>query len=515
VSKEDILEGMTAVVVVRLPEPQFEGQTKDALATTEVLGIVNATTTEAITAFLADSKRKADARKVMEKISRATKARLAARMQRDVLRRKTALESSKLPSKLADCRSEDVTRNEILIVEGDSAMGCFTGDTQVMTTDGELSFRELVADWERGVSHFGFGAREDGGVDVVLLDEPRVTFEDSAVVSVHLGGGDAVRCTPDHLFLIDDGAWWRADQLCAGTVLASLNSNSTQRAVPHGDIRASGLVGSGVALLERAETVRIGSTDQLRWEGGRVVVEVIDYTERSAVYDLSVAGLANFALANGVFVHNSAKAARDSEFQALLPIRGKILNTWRATEKQMLENVECAAIISALGAGSGAGFNLDNMRYGRFVTLTDADVDGHHIRTLLLTLCWRYMRPLIVAGRAFASVPPLYRVTLSHSGEHIYTYSDEEQEELLARLAAEGKKIRDDIQRYKGLGEMSADQLAETTMYPGKRRLRRLTVADAQAASACFETLMGNDAAERRRFIVDKGGIVDPSRLDI
>lgn len=513
ISKEDVMEGMTAVVVVRLPEPQFEGQTKDALATTEVLPIVASCVSEAINSFLNDSKRKADSRRVMEKISRATKARLAARLQRDVLRRKTALETSKLPSKLADCRSEDVTRNEILIVEGDSAMGCLSGSTLVATVDaGPLSFVELVNDFHRGVVHKGYASDDLGDPVLVDLDEPRLTSVDAEVLTITLDNGESVACTPDHLFRLRCGDYRRADALAVGDSLMPLYSTVHSES------------GDSVILLNSSGqwvvSSTLGACDKVaRWDSHALANHKVVCSERSwsraDVYDLTVKRYHNFALAAGVFVHNSAKAARDSEFQALLPIRGKILNTWRATEKQMLENAECAAIISALGAGSGQSFNLENMRYGRFVTLTDADVDGHHIRTLLLTLCWRYMRPLIEAGRAYASVPPLYRVTLAHSGEHLYTYSDEEQAALLARLRSENKRIKDGIQRYKGLGEMSADQLAETTMYPGKRRLRRLTVADAKAASDCFETLMGNDASERRRFIVDKGGIVDPSRLDV
>jgi DNA gyrase subunit B len=331
VLKEDCFEGLTAVVLVRLAEPQFEGQTKEVLGTAAVAGIVNTVAGDALAAFFADPRRKADAKLVLEKIANAARARIAARAQRDTIRRKNALESSSLPAKLSDCRSDDFEATELFIIEGDSA-------------------------------------------------------------------------------------------------------------------------------------------------GGTV------------------------------------KAARDSEFQALMPIRGKILNTMRASEKQMLENAECAAIISAMGAGSGKSFDISNIRYGKLIVLADADVDGAHIRCLLLTLAHRYMRPLLEAGRVYSAVPPLYRISTS-STDHRYCYSDDERDEVLAEYAAAGKKVRE-VQRYKGLGEMDADQLADTTMTRTSRKLRRMTVEDAEEAAATFEMLMGNDVASRKEFIVVNGGLLPPDRID-
>ncbi|MGH3491546.1 MAG: DNA gyrase/topoisomerase IV subunit B [Actinopolymorphaceae bacterium] len=339
VTKDDILEGLTAVVAVRLAEPQFEGQTKEILGTPAASGIVAAIVRKELKAFLTSAKRgqKAQARAALEKVVAAARARLAARQHRDAQRRKNALESSALPAKLADCRSTGVDRSELFIVEGDSALG-------------------------------------------------------------------------------------------------------------------------------------------------------------------------------------TAKLARDSEFQALLPIRGKILNVQKASVTDMLKNVECAAIIQVVGAGSGRTFDLDSARYGKIVFMADADSDGAHIRCLLATLFWRYMRPLVEGGRVYTAVPPLHRIELVNpkkgQDKYIYTYSDAEYHRTRVQLEKRGIRHKEPPQRYKGLGEMDAGQLAETTMDPRHRTLRRLTAAGAEEAEAVFELLMGNDVAPRREFLVAGARDLDESRID-
>ncbi|WNM25699.1 DNA topoisomerase IV subunit B [Demequina capsici] len=339
IEKDDIMAGLTAVVTVRIPEPQFEGQTKEVLGTTPVRAIVSKVVETELGAIMSSSKRddKTQATIVMEKIVAEMRARVAARKQKEISRRKNALETSSLPAKLADCRSNDVESSELFIVEGDSALG-------------------------------------------------------------------------------------------------------------------------------------------------------------------------------------TAKLARRSDFQALLPIRGKILNVQKASVTDMLHNAECASIIQVLGAGSGRTFDLEQARYGKIILMTDADVDGAHIRTLLLTLFFRYMRPMVDAGRVYAAVPPLHRVEVMGSArrerEYIYTYSEKELQETLRDLKRAGRRYKEDIQRYKGLGEMDADQLAETTMDPEHRTLRRITAADAQAAERVFELLMGNDVGPRRDFIVAGAADLDHSRID-
>jgi DNA gyrase subunit B len=339
VEKDDVSAGLTAVITVRLPEPQFEGQTKEVLGTPAVKNIVANVLAKELTARLESSKRddKAQAALLLEKVVAEMKARVSARSHKETQRRKNALESSSLPTKLVDCRTQETEVSELFIVEGDSALG-------------------------------------------------------------------------------------------------------------------------------------------------------------------------------------TAKLARNSEYQALLPIRGKILNVQKASVSDMLSNTECASIIQVIGAGSGRSFDLSAARYGKVILMSDADVDGAHIRTLLLTLFFKYMRPLVEAGAVYAAVPPLHRVVIMNPGskpnEIIYTYSQAELENLLAKLEKTGKKYQEPIQRYKGLGEMDADQLAETTMDRSHRLLRRVRVEDAAVAERTFELLMGNEVAPRRDFIIDSADTFERDRID-
>ncbi len=216
----------------------------------------------------------------------------------------------------------------------------------------------------------------------------------------------------------------------------------------------------------------------------------------------------------------TAKLARNSEFQALLPIRGKILNVQRASVGDMLKNAECASIIQVVGAGSGRTFELEQARYGKVIFMADADSDGAHIRTLLATLFFKYMRPMVEAGRVFTAVPPLHRFELTNPRKgqerYLYTYSEGEYQRKLAELTKRGVGFKEP-QRYKGLGEMDADQLKETTMDPRHRTLRRITVDEGESlelAMATFEKLMGNDVAPRKEFIVAGAYALDAERID-
>lgn len=226
--------------------------------------------------------------------------------------------------------------------------------------------------------------------------------------------------------------------------------------------------------------------------------------------------VAELFIVEGDSALGTAKAARNAGFQALLPIRGKILNVQKASITQMLSNKECAAIIQVVGAGSGQSFDIEQSRYHKIIMMTDADVDGAHIRILLLTLFYRYMCPLIEHGYVYAAVPPLHRIALtgSHKGEYIYTYSDDELAGKLADLDKKRIGYNDDIQRYKGLGEMDADQLADTTMDPRTRMLRRIRMEDAAQASEIFNLLMGDEVPPRKQFIVDNADDFDRSKID-
>ena len=312
-SSDDTREGVTAVVSIKHPDPQFESQTKVKLMNAEVAGIVAAVTSDALAMFLEENPR--DAKRVVERCLTSSRARDAARKARELVMRKSALDSMTLPGKLADCSEKDPAKCELYIVEGDSAGG-------------------------------------------------------------------------------------------------------------------------------------------------------------------------------------TAKQGRDRHFQAILPLRGKILNTERARLDKILTNNEVKALISALGTGIGETMEMGNLRYGRVIIMTDADVDGSHIRTLLLTFFFRYMPQIIERGHLYIAQPPLFAV--KQGKELHYTYTEAQQNTLLKSL--EGKKYG--IQRYKGLGEMNAEQLWDTTMNPAGRTLLQVTVEDALVADRTFDMLMGSEVAPRKRFIM-------------
>lgn len=264
---------------------------------------------------------------------------------------------------------------------------------------------------------------------------------------------------------------------------------------------------SRISLRAQRDTARRKST----LESSSLPAKLIDCRSRD------VADTELF-IVEGDSALGTARPARDSEYQALLPIRGKILNVQKASVAEMLNNVECGSIIKVIGAGSGRDFDIDSARYGKVILMSDADVDGAHIRTLLLTLFFRYMRPMLEAGRVYAAVPPLHRVVVQNAGRKpndvIYTYSEKEMQTLLSDLRRRGKKYQEPIQRYKGLGEMDADQLAETTMDRAHRTLRRVRVEDAHSAAQVFELLMGNDVAPRKEFLVENADDLDRERID-
>ena len=331
---DDVLEGMTAVVHVRIPEPQFTSQTKDELSTAGITKVLQGLVEAHLKSWLEDRRTKAEARTVLQKIVDAARVRLTQKQQKDAARRKTALEGAAMPAKLVDCRATGVERSELFIVEGDSALG-------------------------------------------------------------------------------------------------------------------------------------------------------------------------------------TSRMARSSEYQALLPIRGKILNVQKANLQQVLDNAECAAIVQVLGAGSGRTFDLSALRYGRVLIMADADVDGAHIRTLLITLFARYMRPLIEAGRLYAAMPPLHKITTKgRNPQTVYTYTQAEMEATVRKLEKTGKQIVTPIPRFKGLGEMDADELWETTMNPATRAVRRITLDDVEAAERILELLMGEKVEPRRNWLIDSADRVDRDAID-
>ena len=314
-SGDDCREGITAVISIKVQEPQFEGQTKTKLGNSEIRGIVDNLVTEQLEEFFEEHP--GEAKKIIEKAVMASRARAAARKARDLTRRKSILESSSLPGKLADCQSKDNTMTEIYLVEGDSAGG-------------------------------------------------------------------------------------------------------------------------------------------------------------------------------------SAKQGRDRKFQAILPLRGKILNVEKARLDRMLSSDEIKNMITAFGCGIGEDFDITKARFGKIIIMTDADVDGAHIATLLLTFFYRYMKPLITEGHVYIAKPPLYLVKKGQKA-HRYAYTDEELRVCMDEIGSDKKNVT--VQRYKGLGEMNPEQLWETTMDPQYRTLLQVTLSDAAEADAIFSILMGDKVEPRRQFI--------------
>lgn len=310
-SGDDLREGLTAIISVKLSEAQFEGQTKTKLGNTKIRSLVDNLVTEKLSTYLEENPPTAKA--IFEKALSAARARDAARKARDLVRRKTALESASLPGKLADCQSRDSSETEIYIVEGDSAGG-------------------------------------------------------------------------------------------------------------------------------------------------------------------------------------SAKSGRDRKFQAILPLWGKMLNVEKARLDKVYGNEKLMPVVTALGCGIGDEFDLSKLRYGKIIIMADADVDGSHIRTLLLTFFFRFMKPVVEAGHIYIARPPLYRITKNK--KHFYAFSDEERDSILKELGGNA-----DIQRYKGLGEMDSEQLWETTMDPKRRTMLRVELEDAAAADEIFTILMGDKVEPRREFI--------------
>ena len=465
---EDVREGLTAILSVKVSEPQFEGQTKTKLGNSEVKGIVESTLNAKLYEYLEENPKVAEA--VVRRSMLAAQAREAARKARDLTRRKGYLESTSLPGKLADCSEKDPAKSELFLVEGDSAGGCFAGDTKVALADGRsLSMEEIVAEYEKGIVNYCHTIRKDGKIGIERISNPRRTKKGAEVIKVALDNGQEIICTPDHLFLGRDGRYIQAKDLGYETSLMPLYERYFD-----GD-------------SERAIEAAINYNHK--------VISVEHQREKIDVFDLEVEDSHNFALSAGVFVHNSSKQGRNREFQAILPLRGKILNVEKARMDKILKNQEIRNLITALGCGVGQDFNIANARYHKVIIMTDADVDGAHIRTLLLTLFFRYMRPLIEVGYVYVAQPPLYKVY--RGNKEVYVYTEKERALAMEEL---GKGAQ--VQRYKGLGEMNPSQLWETTMDPERRVMKQVTIEDAVRADELFTILMGDEVQPRREFIV-------------
>ena len=764
-SKEDVLEGLSAVICVRLAEPQFEGQTKEILGTSAATKIVSDIVSAGLKEHLSAKANKDAAKKITEKVVAAARTRRALRLQKETIRRKNALESSTLPSKLADCRSEDLEQCEILIVEGDSAMGTAKAARNsefqaLLPIRGKIlntlraSEKQMLDNNECAsiITALGAGSGKSfdidsirygklismsvDGTEPVLLQENGLislreigssidrwladgievpaastgSFDQKAISSniaplkkvirhrykgtlrnVKTSHGRSLAVTAGHsVFTYDDGevSLRPADTLVVGdlviaprqiprnttpvmevdllhilapleraqelvledaegdqhavTKLAhtellslsretviyteSLRTQALSRHIPVtedfcellGWYAATGamsqntvrftLAASRACYIERimslVESV-FGVTPSIDNQRDSTNTESVAFSHPLAAMILFALGSAGagverrlpdvllnvdescqMAFLAGYYLASSAHSANNELSMTtssrmlstgILYLLGQLGVLASVSESTSAPSVESLYTVSILGQANLARLRrvwrddinesrirgvlattaheepsqrvqvvsdtlialpireiideeVDRDVYdfsvaddesfiagfggGLMAHNTDADVDGAHIRCLLLTLCFRYMRPLLEDGRVYSAVPPLRRITISGSGEHIYTYSDEEQAQKVAELEAAGKKIKE-VQRYKGLGEMDADQLAETTLDPTHRLLRRITMEDAEAATEMFDTLMGSQVPPRRQFIVDNALNLDRDRLDV
>ncbi len=740
---DDVREGLTAVISVKIPEPQFEGQTKTKLGNAELKGIVDAVATTALTIFFEENP--TIARRIVDKSMEAQKARNAAKKAKELVRRKNAFSVGGLPGKLADCSSNKMEESELYIVEGDSAGGCFSGETEVALADGRnLSFKELVEENTKGKMNFGYTIKEDGSIGIGEILHPRVTKKNAEVIKLILDNGDEIICTPDHKFMLRNCSYKEAQHLKTDDSLMPFHRRISKLG---GRITIEGYemvwdpkktwifthmladqynLEKGVYLLEQGdarhhidfnkgnnnptniirltkeehlllhnenliktlhrpdvkekaaaahkspeyrrkmsewakqpeikdrlsnnakeqwnnpkykqfmtqkfiefyntnEDYRKQNNEQLnkgqkeywtdvknrekasekvkeffeknpdakeylseiakkQWTNEELIIwrrqktkeqwtpefreqrkktynstyyqktislmkkileekgsfdefdkvrvqnhdnsilskkefckrffnnnavsmqEAVQHwnhkirrierlQQKIDVYDLEVPQTHNFALASGIFVHNSAKQARNKEHQAILPIKGKILNVEKANPIKVFSHEEIANLITASGCGVGDQFDVAKLRYAKIIIMTDADVDGAHIRTLLLTFFFRFMPKLIEQGNIYIAVPPLYRIR--KRGDH-YVYSDDELKKLVSKLSGNV-----DVQRFKGLGEMNPEQLWDTTMDPKTRLLKKVTIDDAALADSVFVRLMGDDVEPRRQFIAE------------
>ncbi|MFH0830714.1 MAG: DNA topoisomerase (ATP-hydrolyzing) subunit B [Parcubacteria group bacterium] len=512
-SGDDVREGLTAILSIKLPNPQFEGQTKGKLGNPEARTAVEAVLGAALEEFL--EKFPTDAKRIIGKASLAARAREAAKAARETVIRKGLLEGLTLPGKLADCSSREPAECELYLVEGDSAGGCFSGNTKVALTDGRnLSFVELEKEWKAGKRNYCYTIKDGEQTTAPIIDVRR-TKKNASVVRVILDDASEITCTPDHLFISRSGDYTAAEQLQPGD------------------------------SLKRIVSVKDAKNLQREVVFNHKVENVYRLKDKIDVYDLEVPETHNFALAAGVFVHNSAKQGRERKFQAILPLKGKILNVERARLDKILQFNEIKNLIIALGTGIGEQMDLGSLRYHRIILMSDADVDGAHIRTLLLTFFYRYFPAIIENGYLYIAQPPLFK--LSMGKESRYAFSDEERDKIvkefesLVKLRAKSKPAKVkiaksagvpavpgtaeqagelsgtgvgqevavggqtgpkiNIQRYKGLGEMNPRQLWETTMDPKVRTLLKVTVEEAERADEVFETLMGAEVAPRKKFI--------------
>ncbi len=739
-SGDDVREGLTAIVSIKIGAPQFEGQTKTKLGNSEVKGFVDSSVTSALLEFFEENP--SIAKKITSKAIDSAKARLAAKKAKDLVRRKNVFSLGGLPGKLADCSNKKSDDTELYLVEGESAGGCFSEDTQVALADGRnVSFKKLVEENKGRKTNFCYTIKKDSKIGLAKIENPRITKRNVQVIKIILDNNEEIICTPDHKFMLKNGCYKQAKDLVNTDSLMpfhkkiskiggritidgyemvwcqkrrwifthlladeynliksvyseeqgdarhhidfnKLNNNPiniirvpkedhlifhtqhldrilhrkdikekarqahkkpeyrkkisewakqpevnkmlSQRAKKlwkdeeykkfmikkykefydsneeyriklknrlfseqeryWSDLRNRKKASEKVKKffgenpdtreyisnlakeqwkdevliiwrrqktkeqwtpefrkkrkiaynktyyektiklmkeiledygdLDRFDIVRIKNNDKsilsmktfcFRFFNDDVEdmleavknynhkIKKIEWLNKKIdVYDLEIKDTHNFALASGVFVHNSAKMARNKENQAILPLKGKILNVEKSSSVKALSSEEITNMITAIGTGVGEQFNLNKLRYNKTIIMTDADVDGEHIKTLLLTFFFRFMPELIKNGNIYVALPPLYRV---RKKKDYYVYSDDELKKITEKLGTAN------ITRFKGLGEMSSVQLWDTTMNPKTRKIKKIFIKDAVEADQTFSMLMGSDVNARKQFI--------------
>jgi DNA gyrase subunit B len=435
-----------------------------------------------------------------------------------------------LPGKLADCSESDPAKCEIFIVEGDSAGGCFDGNTKIALTDGRnMTFKELILEYEQGKENYCYTIMDNGKIGIQKIINPRKTRTGAEVIKITLDNDEEITCTPDHLFMLRNGEYIRASELKKDHSLMPFRKQLSHKGkritmIAYDKTYYENTIKILRSIYDKNKNVSKEEFEKTRKElnnknilsyntfterffhnnedklveavenYNHKIKNIIQLDEKIDVYDIEVPGTHNFALASGVFVHNSAKQGRKREFQAILPLRGKILNVEKARLSKVITSEQISNIITALGTGISEDFNVAKLRYHKIIIMADSDVDGSHIRTLMLTLFYRYMKPLIENGHIYLAQPPLYLV--KKGSQKFYCLTDKQKDDLLAKIGSDVG-----IQRYKGLGEMNPEQLWETTMDPDLRTLKKVTIEDAVEADRIFETLMGDEVAPRREFI--------------
>jgi DNA gyrase subunit B len=518
VKKSDIQEGMYAIILTRLQQPEFEGQTKTKLGNPEIRQPLEEQIYSKLTKLF-ERKFKKQGKAIAEKILQTVIARENARKAKDLVRKKGGMEHFTVKGKLADCESKNPEECELFLVEGDSAGGCFVGETEISLVDNRsISFKNLIKEQKKGMRHFTYTIKNDGNIGIEEVINPRITKKNAKVIKIYLDNGESIICTPDHKFMLTDKTYKQAKNLTTKDSLMPLYKNTSSQ-----EMKGYELV-KNLKLFEKNGTININKYEQEKKKPAltfktfceryfenkqnKAIEAVINYNHKITkiekidklydVYDVEIPNSHNFALKAGVFVHNSAKQGRNNKFQAILPLRGKVLNVEKTTVNKAMENKELRSLITALNVtpqANGVVPDADDIRFHNVIILADGDPDGAHICCLLITFFYKFMRTLIERGNIKVACPPLYKI--KKGKKIIYLKDDEELEKYFKNNGREGVEVN----RFKGLGEMNPEQLTDTVLNPSTRKLIQISIEDAEQAQATVEALFGKNVEARKKFL--------------